>query len=60
MHITLLKATTAFYLVGALLYLYFIVTLKERGAKLGRMFLLIGVVLHAAGFVARYFAAGSS
>jgi ABC-type transport system involved in cytochrome c biogenesis permease subunit len=58
MHIVLLKVTTLFYLVGALLYLHFIITLRERGAKLGRMFLLIGVVLHAAGFVARYAAAG--
>src|SRR5512134_2178291 len=58
MHIILLKATTLFYLVGALLYLYFIITLRERGARLGRMFLLIGVVLHAVGFVARYIAAG--
>ncbi len=58
MHITLLKVTTLFYLVGTLLYLYFIVTLKERGAKLGRMLLLVGVLLHAAGFVARYFVAG--
>nr|MDA8121600.1 cytochrome c biogenesis protein CcsA [Deltaproteobacteria bacterium] len=58
MHITLLKVTTLFYLVGALLYLYFIATLKDRGAKLGRMLLLIGVILHAVGFVARYFAAG--
>ncbi|MBI5420558.1 MAG: c-type cytochrome biogenesis protein CcsB [Deltaproteobacteria bacterium] len=58
MHISLLKVTTLFYLVGALLYLYFIITLHERGARLGRMFLLIGVILHAAGFVARYFAAG--
>ena len=58
MHITLLKITTLFYLLGALLYLYFIVTMKDRGAKLGRMLLLIGVILHAVGFVARYFAAG--
>jgi len=58
MHVFLLKATTVFYLVGALLYLYFIVTLHERGARLGRMFLLIGLLLHAVGFVARYALAG--
>src|SRR5512143_3947075 len=58
MHIALLKATTLFYLAGALFYLYFIVTLKERGARLGRMFLLIGVILHAVGFAARYVLAG--
>jgi cytochrome c-type biogenesis protein CcsB len=58
MHISLLKLTTAFYLVGALLYLYFIVTLRERGARLGRMFLLIGVLLHAVGFCWRYAVAG--
>ncbi|MCL5966692.1 MAG: c-type cytochrome biogenesis protein CcsB [Deltaproteobacteria bacterium] len=58
MHINLLKATAFFYLVGAVLYLYFIVTMRERGARLGRMFLLIGVILHAAGFVARYVLAG--
>lgn len=58
MHVSLLKATTLFYLAGALLYLYFIVTQHERGARLGRMFLLIGVVLHAAGFALRYVAAG--
>src|SRR3972149_5916413 len=58
MHIVLLKVTTLFYLVGALLYLYYIVTLKEKGAKLGRMILVVGVVLHAVGFVARYVAAG--
>jgi cytochrome c-type biogenesis protein CcsB len=58
MHIILLKTTTLFYLVGAFLYLYFIITLQERGARLGRMFLLIGVILHAVGFVARYIAAG--
>ena len=58
MHISLLKVTTFFYLAGAILYLYFIVTLKERGARLGRMALLIGVILHAAGFVLRYATAG--
>ncbi|MGA6993256.1 MAG: c-type cytochrome biogenesis protein CcsB, partial [Candidatus Deferrimicrobiaceae bacterium] len=39
-------------------YLYFIITMKERGAKLGRMFLLIGVILHTAGFALRYASAG--
>jgi cytochrome c-type biogenesis protein CcsB len=58
MHTALLKATALFYLVGALAYLHFVSTLNERSAKLGRMFLLIGAVLHGAGFVARYFAAG--
>jgi len=58
MHIALLKVTVLFYLAGALAYLYFIVTMKERGAKLGRMFLLIGVILHALGFGTRYAAAG--
>lgn len=58
MHTALLKATALFYLVGALTYLHFVSTLNERSAKLGRMFLLIGAVLHGAGFVARYFAAG--
>jgi cytochrome c-type biogenesis protein CcsB len=58
MHTILLKSTAAVYLAGALLYLYYIVTLKERGARLGRMFLLIGVVLHLAGFGMRYAAAG--
>ena len=58
MHISLLKATAFFYFVGALFYLSFIVTQKERGARLGRMFLLVGVVLHAAGFALRYAVAG--
>jgi cytochrome c-type biogenesis protein CcsB len=58
MHIALLKATTFFYLAGALLYLYFIITLNERGARLGRMSLMIGVILHAAGFGLRWAAAG--
>jgi cytochrome c-type biogenesis protein CcsB len=58
MHIILLKATTLFYLVGALLYLYFVFTLNERSARIGRMFLLIGVIVHGVAFVARYFAAG--
>jgi cytochrome c-type biogenesis protein CcsB len=58
MHISLLKVTTFFYLVGAFSYLYFIVTQKERGARLGRMFLLVGVVLHVIGFALRYAAAG--
>src|SRR4030067_963063 len=57
MHISLLKATAFFYFVGALFYLSFIVTQKERGARLGRMFLLVGVVLHAAGFASRISAA---
>ncbi len=58
MHTDLLKVTALFYLVGALAYLHFIFTLNERSAKLGRMLLLIGAILHAAGFVARYFVAG--
>jgi cytochrome c-type biogenesis protein CcsB len=58
MHISLLKATAFFYLAGALFYLYFIVTQKERGARLGRMLLLVGVILHAAGFALRYAVAG--
>jgi len=58
MQLVLLKATAALYLVGALLYLHFVFTLHERSARLGRMFLLIGVIAHGAGFVARYFAAG--
>jgi cytochrome c-type biogenesis protein CcsB len=58
MHTLLLKSTTLLYLVGAILYLWFIVTLKERGAKLGRMFLLIGVVLHLIGFGMRFAEAG--
>ena len=45
MHIVLLKATTLFYLVGALLYLYFVFTLNERSARIGRMLLLIGVIV---------------
>src|SRR5512134_891755 len=58
MHIALLKATALFYLVGAILYLYFVFTLNERSARIGRMFLLIGVIVHGVAFVARYFAAG--
>jgi cytochrome c-type biogenesis protein CcsB len=58
MHIGLLKVTTFIYLAGALSYLYFIITMKERGGKLGRMFLLIGVIVHTAGFVLRYASAG--
>ena len=58
MHISLLKATAFFYLAGAFFYLYFIVTQKERGARLGRMLLLVGVILHAAGFALRYAVAG--
>jgi cytochrome c-type biogenesis protein CcsB len=58
MHIFLLKITALFYLAGSLLYLYFIVFLKEREARLGRMFLFIGAILHGVGFLARYFDAG--
>jgi cytochrome c-type biogenesis protein CcsB len=58
MHVTLLKATALFYLVGAFLYLYFVFTLNERSARIGRMFLLVGVIVHGVAFVARYFAAG--
>ncbi len=58
MHITLLKATAAFYLAGALMYLYFVFTLDQRSARFGRMFLLAGVLLHGGGFAARYFVAG--
>lgn len=58
MQTILLKSTTFIYLVGALSYLYFIVTLNERGARLGRMFLLIGVVLHLFGFGMRFAEAG--
>ena len=58
MHIALLKATTLFYLVGSFLYLYFVFTLNERSAKIGRMLLLAGAILHGAGFAARYFVAG--
>ncbi|MGZ8428966.1 MAG: c-type cytochrome biogenesis protein CcsB [Candidatus Deferrimicrobiaceae bacterium] len=58
MHISLLKATAFFYLAGAFFYLSFIVTQKERGARLGRMLLLVGVIVHAAGFALRYAVAG--
>ncbi|MGZ8430272.1 MAG: c-type cytochrome biogenesis protein CcsB, partial [Candidatus Deferrimicrobiaceae bacterium] len=58
MHTILLKVTALFYLVGAMAYLHFVFTLNERSAKLGRMLLLIGAILHGAGFVARYFVAG--
>ncbi|MBP2678857.1 MAG: ResC/HemX-like cytochrome c biosis rane protein, partial [Deltaproteobacteria bacterium] len=58
MHTILLKVTALFYLAGALAYLHFIFTLNERSAKVGRMLLLVGVILHGVGFVARYFVAG--
>ena len=58
MHIGLLKITAAFYLVGSLSYLFFVITMRERAAKLGRMFLLIGVILHLLGFGGRYLEAG--
>jgi ABC-type transport system involved in cytochrome c biogenesis permease subunit len=58
MHTVLLKVTALFYLVGALAYLHFIFTLKEQSPKIGRMLLLVGAILHAAGFVSRYFVAG--
>jgi cytochrome c-type biogenesis protein CcsB len=58
MQTLLLKSTTILYLVGALFYLYFIVTLRERGARLGRMFLLIGGFLHLLGFCMRFVEAG--
>lgn len=58
MQIALLKATALFYLVGTVLYLHFIVKLGDRSARLGRMFLMIGAILHAAGFAARYAEAG--
>ncbi len=58
MHISLLKATAFFYLAGSALYLYFIVTMDDRGARYGRWLLLSGGGLHLAGFVARYFVAG--
>lgn len=54
----LLKVTALFYFVGALAYLHFVFTLNERSPKIGRMLLLIGAILHGAGFGARYFAAG--
>jgi cytochrome c-type biogenesis protein CcsB len=58
MQIALLKATAIFYLVGAGLYLYFVFTLNERSARLGRMLLMIGAALHGDVFAARYIAAG--
>ena len=58
MHISLLKATTFFNLAGSALYLYFIVTMDERGARYGRWLLLSGGGLHLAGFAARYVVAG--
>lgn len=58
MQIALLKVTALFYLVGTALYIHFIVKLNDRSARLGRMFLLIGAILHAAGFAARYAEAG--
>jgi len=58
MQIAILKATALFYLIGNAFYLHFIVKLNERSARLGRMFLLIGVILHAIGFTARYLSAG--
>jgi cytochrome c-type biogenesis protein CcsB len=58
MQIALLKATALFYLVGTVLYLFFIVKLNERSGRLGRMFLLIGALLHGVGFAARYATAG--
>ncbi|MCL2102661.1 MAG: c-type cytochrome biogenesis protein CcsB [Syntrophorhabdaceae bacterium] len=58
MQIAILKATALFYLVGNAFYLYFIIKLNERSARFGRMFLLIGAILHAAGFTARYLNAG--
>jgi cytochrome c-type biogenesis protein CcsB len=58
MQIALLKVTALFYLVGNILYLHYVVKLTPRSARLGRMFLLIGAILHGAGFVARYLAAG--
>jgi cytochrome c-type biogenesis protein CcsB len=58
MQTSLLKATAFFYFVGSLFYLYFIITQKEKGARLGRMFLLVGVILHTAGFALRYAVAG--
>lgn len=58
MHTVLIKVTVLFYFVGALAYVHFISRLNERSAKFGRMLLLIGAILHGAGFAARYFAAG--
>ncbi|MHB1013258.1 MAG: c-type cytochrome biogenesis protein CcsB [Desulfobacteria bacterium] len=58
MHTILLKVAALFYFVGALAYLHFVFTLNERSAKVGRMLLLIGAILHGVGFVARYFVAG--
>ena len=58
MQIAILKATALFYLVGNVFYLYFIVKLNERSARLGRMFLLIGVIIHAVGFASRYMSLG--
>jgi len=58
MQIAILKATALLYLIGNIFYLHFIVKLNERSARLGRMFLLIGVILHAAGFISRYMTAG--
>lgn len=58
MQIAFLKAAVLFYLAGTALYLHFIVRLGARSARLGRMFLLIGALLHGIGFAARYAAAG--
>ena len=58
MHTALLKITALFYLAGSIAYVYFIFKLEERAAKVGRMLLMIGVILHGVGFVSRYFAAG--
>jgi cytochrome c-type biogenesis protein CcsB len=58
MHIFLLKSTAGVYLAGSLLYLWFVLAMKEKGARLGRMALVIGAVLHLAGFVLRYAEAG--
>ncbi|MCL1925692.1 MAG: c-type cytochrome biogenesis protein CcsB [Syntrophorhabdaceae bacterium] len=58
MQIAILKATAFFYLIGNIFYLHFIIKLNERSARLGRMFILIGAILHAAGLTARYLSVG--
>lgn len=58
MNIYFLRVATLFYLIGSLLYLYYIVFLQERVVRWGKITLMSGCALHLIGFIFRYFEAG--
>ncbi len=58
MNVYFLRIATLFYLVGSLLYLYYIAFLKDKAASWGKYTLIAGCGIHFIGFVFRYFEAG--